>query len=112
MVSALVGDATIRRGTSESSRIDIPQVHLIRIADVRAHGLLWLSQPESGRGVRIRFEGKVGLLDVGAAKLDDWRMSCFDVLWLNPQLAILFAIVTWGVPTTLMAIRLFRNKLV
>lgn len=68
--------------------------------------------PES-EGLKLRLGGIATHIATASPEFkNDYRLTRFDQLWKNKRLVILFGIVVWVFPTTVAAMRLYKDLLV
>ncbi len=61
-------------------------------------------------GIRLRLSGIAGQIRTGSRDFPrDNRLTQFDRLWRNPQLAVLFSIIVWVFPTTVGGYKLYKE---
>lgn len=62
------------------------------------------------KGISLRLEGIAGVIRAGSQEfLRDYRLTLFDILWLNPRLVVLFSIIAWIFPTTIGVFKLYKG---
>ena len=110
-VSALTADGRI-------TFPDYPHLETISLSKDEAIGLEHLDRftiqeialADDAAGMRLIGEGMVQQIRTKTGQLPiRYRLTAFDSLWHNPQLAVVLAIVAWVFPTTLGAYRLWKE---
>lgn len=69
-----------------------------------------MSLSQEDKGLRLRLSGIAGYIKTGSQEFpQDHRITLFDALWHEPNLAVLFSIVVWVCATTVGAYKLYKE---
>jgi hypothetical protein len=126
LVSALDFTRQNQKGAPETTLIkdgeitypNYPKIDKVSIKATDFLGLDWLEKfrieqmglDPKRNGIRIRMNGMAGYIKTGSPEFQkDRRLTLFDTLWQNPKLTVLFSIVIWFLPTTMLAYNFYMQ---
>lgn len=96
--SSLMKPATVvYPGYPTIDKKNIKGIDFLVIEELQDFSIEKISLDSENNGIRLQLTGKAGFARAGST---DLRLTCFEALWYNWKLTILFGIIVWVFPTS------------
>lgn len=94
----------------EIERIPLKASDFIGLGGLKKFRIEQIMLDPERKGARFRLNGVATDIGTGSREFSkDRRLTRFDTIWQNPRLVILFSIIVWVFPTTVGAVRLYKD---